>query len=181
MHNLLTMHGKLLTRLLFVLISTLLLCSAISCAGKHHRTGSNSRTNTTKVKPRSGDVIVPLTQEDGVMYLTIRVNDVPMKFIFDTGASLISMSTVEAEFLVKQGTLTEDDIVGTAYFSDANGDTNEGLIVNLRSVNIGGIVVENVKASVVPNQEAPLLLGQTLLQQFGTITIDNKNKQLIIH
>jgi aspartyl protease family protein len=41
-------------------------------------------------------------------------------------------------------------------------------------------VLRNVDASVVHNQQAPLLLGQSVLERFGTITIDNINSKLII-
>ena len=57
-----------------------------------------------------------------------------MFFIFDTGASIISISETEANFLWKQGKLTKEDIRGTANFSDANGDISEGTIIILKTV-----------------------------------------------
>ena len=41
-------------------------------------------------------------------------------------------------------------------------------------------MLRNVEASVVHSQQAPLLLGQTVLERFGTITIDNINSKLVI-
>jgi predicted aspartyl protease len=35
--------------------------------------------------------------------------------------------------------------------------------------------LENVRASVVRNQKAPLLLGQSVLSRLGKIEIDNSN------
>lgn len=40
--------------------------------------------------------------------------------------------------------------------------------------------LKDVRASVVKNQKAPLLLGQTVLGRLGKIEIDNKNKKLVI-
>ena len=80
----------------------------------------------------------------------------------------------------KQGTLTESDFKHTSYFTDANGNVSESIIVNLRKVQIGCYILENVEASIVPNQIAPLLFGQSALKQFQKISIDNKNNQLII-
>ena len=40
----------------------------------------------------------------------------------------------------------------------------------------GGVTIDNVKASVVRNQIAPLLLGQTVLSRIGKIEIDNQRK-----
>lgn len=50
----------------------------------------------------------------------------------------------------------------------------------LRVVNFGGITLRNVKASVVKNQKAPLLLGQSVLFRLGRIEIDNENKVIKI-
>ena len=57
---------------------------------------------------------------------------------------------------------------------------SEGTIINLREVDFGGLKLKDVKASVVKNQRAPLLLGQTVLGRLGKIEIDNKNKKIII-
>ena len=63
---------------------------------------------------------------------------------------------------------------------DANGDISEGTVVNLRNVDFGGLHLNNVRASIVRNQKAPLLLGQTVLGRLGSIEIDNPGKKLII-
>ena len=62
----------------------------------------------------------------------------------------------------------------------ANGMTEEAKTIMLRSVEIGGLVLKNVKASVMQNREAGLLFGQSAMGRYATITIDNKKKQLII-
>lgn len=43
-------------------------------------------------------------------------------------------------------------------------------------MNIGGLELKNVRASVVKNQRAPLLLGQSVLSRLGKIEIDNDKK-----
>jgi predicted aspartyl protease len=65
---------------------------------------------------------------------------------------------------------------------DANGDVSVGTIINLKNVNFGGLDLNNVRASVVRNQKAPLLLGQSVLGRLGKIEIDNsKNVLKITH
>jgi aspartyl protease family protein len=123
---------------------------------------------------------IPLEDGNGVYYISANINDVLMKFIFDTGASSISISETEAAFLYKQGTLTKEDFQGMVNFQDAKGEVTQGMVVKLRKVEVGGFVLKNVDASIVPNQNAPLLLGQSVLQKFGKLSIDNRNKQLII-
>ena len=38
----------------------------------------------------------------------------------------------------------------------------------------------DVDTSMVKSQKAPLFLGQSAMERFGTITIDNQNNKLII-
>lgn len=82
--------------------------------------------------------------------------------------------------MLKNGYLTAEDIKGKEYFSTATGGIHEGTIIRLREIKIGDAVLKNVDASVAHNQQAPLLLGQSVLERFGTITIDNINSKLII-
>ena len=42
------------------------------------------------------------------------------------------------------------------------------------------MTLKNIEASVVKNQKAPLLLGQSVLERFGSFTLDNDNSKLII-
>ena len=50
----------------------------------------------------------------------------------------------------------------------------------LPKTRLGEAILKNVEASVVQNQQAPLLLGQSVMERFGTITIDNINSKLVI-
>jgi aspartyl protease family protein len=55
-----------------------------------------------------------------------------------------------------------------------------GTVITLKEVKLGDAVLKNVQASVVHNQKAPLLLGQSVLERFGKITIDNVNLKITI-
>lgn len=123
---------------------------------------------------------VPYTRKSGVTQVKCQVNGLPLHFIFDTGAANISISSVEAQFMLKNDYLSAKDVVGSSYFTDANGDISEGTIINLKEVKIGDAVLKNVTASVVHNQKAPLLLGQSAFQKFGKIEIDNSKKVVTI-
>ena len=63
---------------------------------------------------------------------------------------------------------------------DANGNVSEGTTINISRVDFGGLKLENVRASVVRNQKAPLLLGQSVLARLGKIEIDNEKRVLKI-
>ncbi len=123
---------------------------------------------------------IPFTADSGCVSVKCTINDLPLSFIFDTGASTVSLSMVEANFMLKNGYLKKEDFIGSQRFVDANGGISEGTVVNLRNVDFGGLHLNNVRASIVRNQKAPLLLGQTVLGRLGSIEIDNPGKKLII-
>lgn len=117
---------------------------------------------------------VPFTRESGgLCKVKCNVNGLPLNFWLDTGASDVSLSMVEATFMMKNGYLSKDDVVGSSYYLDANGNVSEGTILNLKKVAFGDSELTNVKASVVNNLKAPLLLGQTVLSRLGSVEIDN--------
>ena len=119
-----------------------------------------------------------MREEDGVYFVPIEINGVEMEFVFDTGASIISMSDAEALFLWKQGKLKEEDFRGTQEFIDANGDISEGTRVILKEVKIGNKIIYNIEASIVHNLQAPLLFGQSAMNKFGKITIDYEENEI---
>lgn len=119
---------------------------------------------------------IPFTTDGGNCYVKCKINDLPMQFVFDTGASDVSISMVEACFIMKNGYLSDRDVIGSAKYSDAIGNVSEGTVINLRKVQFGDVDLDNVKASVVRNQKAPLLLGQSVLSRIGKIEIDNQQK-----
>jgi clan AA aspartic protease (TIGR02281 family) len=109
------------------------------------------------------------------------INDLPLHFIFDTGASDVTMSSVEATFMLKNGYLCESDLSGKQYYRTADGSIAEGVKVSLRNVKFAGLTLSNVKAGIVTNQSAPLLLGQSVLERLGRIEIDNDNMLIRIN
>ncbi len=123
---------------------------------------------------------VPFEKEYGVCKVKCKINDLPLHFVFDTGASDVTLSMVEATFMMKNGYLNDRDVVGNQRYMDANGNVNVGTVINLREVEFGGHSLNNVRASVVRNQKAPLLLGQSVLGRLGKIEIDNSRNVLKI-
>lgn len=126
-------------------------------------------------------VTVPMKPQGGGVYeVSCKINDLPLKFIFDTGAADISISQIEAQFMLKNGFLSKNDIIGQQRYSDANGDISVGTKIFLRRVEFGGLVLKNVTAGIVNNKKAPLLFGQSALSKYGKIIIDNENNTLTI-
>ena len=123
---------------------------------------------------------VPFTKEGNVCKVKCAINNLPLHFIFDTGASDVSISSIEATFMLKNDYLAVSDIIGRQNYITADGNITEGTVINLRDVKLGNIHLNDIKASVVKNQSAPLLLGQSVFSKLGKIEIDNDNKVLRI-
>ena len=123
---------------------------------------------------------VSFTRSGGVTKVKCEINGLPLHFVFDTGASDVSLSRVEATFMFKNNYISPEDIIGKARYIDANGDISIGTVINLRKVSFAGLDIENVRASVVDNNNAPLLLGQSVLSRLGKVEIDYERNVLRI-
>lgn len=126
-------------------------------------------------------VSIPLKKNGGGTYeVPCKINELGLNLIFDTGASDITISKTEAEFMLKNGYLSNKDINGTSSYMIANGDIAIGTTIVFRKVEFGGLILKNVKATVIENKNAPLLFGQSALSKYGKITIDNEKKIITI-
>jgi clan AA aspartic protease (TIGR02281 family) len=120
-------------------------------------------------------VRIKMQKEGGVYTTPCSVNGLRLRFIFDTGASNVSMSLSEAIFMLKNGYLDEKDLHGSSYTQIANGDIVENTTVNIKELEIGGIKIHNVEATIIHELSAPLLLGLSAIQKLGKIQIDDNN------
>lgn len=130
---------------------------------------TNSKTN-----------VIKMHKKEGVYWIESKVNDIPMRFIFDTGATNVCISKTEALLMIKNGSLTEDDIIGVSESQIADGSISIGTKVNLRKIIIGSYVLRNIEAIVVDNENAPLLLGHSALSLLGKLQIDFDNQIITV-
>jgi len=168
----------------FLLITSMLFFSCTHKSGhKNEHKNITYQNNTIQpIKDKTvfkTKTIAKIENNNGLKYIWVEINGIRLKFIFDTGASNICISSAEATVLYRQGTLQKEDILDIQYFQDATGKVSAGTEINLKSVKIGDRVLQNIKATVIDDNEAPLLLGQSALEKFGKISIDNKNNQII--
>lgn len=121
---------------------------------------------------------IPYKDRGGLAILPVKVNGMKLDMIFDTGASITTITVDEAEYMFHKGTLSPNDILDYQQYSTANGQISIGLRILLRNLTIGNnddIVMENIEATVVESQSAPLLLGQSVFNSFSEISIDKNN------
>lgn len=121
---------------------------------------------------------VPYTDIGGVVTVPVKLNGVVgLDMIFDTGASVTTITQAEAQYLFNKGVLSEDDILNEVPMTTADGNVSIGLAINIAQMIIDDqIILENIEVVVVENQRAPLLLGNSVRQYFNKTAIDNKNR-----
>ncbi len=126
------------------------------------------------------EIEVPFRNVNGIKYVSVKVNGVGFDMIFDTGCSGALISIAEANYLYQKGKLSEEDILGVTTSQIADGSITVNTVVNLKEVIINDqIRCPNVIATVSDNINAPLLLGNAVLDRSASITIDNDKSVLI--
>ncbi|MGH1337231.1 MAG: retropepsin-like aspartic protease family protein [Aureispira sp.] len=116
----------------------------------------------------------------GTMEVDVDINTFSRRFIFDTGSSSISFGKDFLEILKNNNFITDNDIIGKTKTKLANGDLVDALVINLKTIELGNIKLQDVEALVIDKSDIPFLLGQNILNQFGVITIDNNKKEITI-
>jgi clan AA aspartic protease (TIGR02281 family) len=96
---------------------------------------------------------------NGHVYLTAIVNNVPIQFVVDTGASWVALTRQDAIRAGVAGNLNY-----TVTTSTANGNAKAAR-VTLGGVRIGQLEVDDVEAMVLSENTGISLLGQTFLKR----------------
>lgn len=103
--------------------------------------------------------------------------------IFDTGCSGMLISSLEILELIKNGTISNDDYIGDAKISIADGTVVKHPMYNIREVKLidkkgQSHSVRDVVATVVDNPEAEILIGSSIIDNLAkkSYTVDLKKK-----
>ena len=166
-------HRFLLIALCFLII--------FSCSPKKKKKGRVAYVDYESEYVLEGEAIdVPFRVESGVKYVQAKINGVSTDMIFDTGCSGILISPLEAQQLIKRGLLSQEDILGTAKSTIADGSVVEDTILNLKTLELTDgnrtIVCHNVITQVSSSIAAPVLLGNGVLDRVASFTIDNEGR-----
>jgi predicted aspartyl protease len=124
-----------------------------------------------------GTIDIPYRLESGVKYVQVRINGLSTDMIIDTGCSMTLISVLEAQQLLKRGLLSKEDFLGTTESVIANGSVVEDAVFNIRTLELTDgnrtIVCRNVMTQVSSSTEAPVLLGNGVLDRVASYTVDN--------
>lgn len=126
-----------------------------------------------KEDPLPNKAAVLRRKDDGHYWGTASVDGFPVKFMVDTGASVVVLTFDEAKRL----RLKPDELDYKWTISTAGGEV-KGASVLLESIRIGAVEVENVEAMILREGLDQNLLGMSFLGQL--YSYEFRGKQLII-
>ena len=114
----------------------------------------------------SGATVVQMVAEGGTFVVPVRINDqITLKFVVDSGSSDVTVPADVVMTLLRTGTITDADFLGTQKYRMANGSTVPSQQFVIRSLKVGDRTLEDVTGSIAP-VEGSLLLGQSFLRRF---------------
>ena len=104
---------------------------------------------------------------------------ITLEFIVDSGASDVVLPGDVVLTLIRTGTITDDDFLGRQNYVLADGRSVPSETFRIRSLKVGGQVLENVTASIT-DARGSLLLGQSFLSRFQSWSVDNRRRVLVL-
>lgn len=110
---------------------------------------------------------------DGHFYTEGSIDGARVRFLVDTGASIVALTGADAESLG----LTWDESSLQPIGRGANGVVN-GIPVRLDRVEIEGIEARNVEAAIIPEGLDVSLLGQSFLSKVHNVQISGDEMRL---
>jgi clan AA aspartic protease (TIGR02281 family) len=156
----------------------LLTTAAIILAGV--LSGATASAATAPVPPAAVATPVPMKKDGGVYVVPVQVNGVAtFECIVDSGASDVNIPDGVFQKLLRSGTVTQADYVGTQDYTLADGSSQRGRTYRIKSLKVGNITVHNVVVSVGGDESAGLL-GQSFLERFRSWSLNNTDHTLVL-
>ena len=123
---------------------------------------------------------VQMVKEGGTYTVPVLINDVlPLHFVVDSGAADVTIPADVAMTLMRTGTITESDFIGSQKYQLADGSVIDSKQFIIRSLKVGDQTVENVLGSI-GDAKGSLLLGQSFLEKFKSWSMDNASHELVL-
>jgi len=132
------------------------------------------------VYQRGDGNVIPMRKKSALYVMPMKVNGtIATEFAFDQWTTDAVISESLAKKLIESGSIKKEDWVGDKPFSFSDGSTAPATYVVLRNLKIGNRTIENVDALIFKNAKAEILMGPSVLSQFGTYKLDVMEKVLV--
>src|SRR5271163_4479782 len=159
------------------------LIAAVSAAGGQDLMGGRPTVLSSSAVAAGGPSVgheVRLERQGGTYVVPVLINRaITLRFVLDSGASDVLIPADVFLTLLRTGTVSESDFLGSQIYSLADGSKLQGTRFVVRELQVGDHVANNVVASVGPVR-GDLLLGLSFLSRFGSVTLDNEKHALIL-
>jgi aspartyl protease family protein len=100
---------------------------------------------------------------DGLFYLSVRINEKPMRFVVDSGASVVVLTKADAQALSLDASSNKRQSIQTASGSKPMRWTR------LDKLSVAGQTLTNLDAAIIDSGLETSLLGQNALAQLGSV------------
>lgn len=118
------------------------------------------------VQSGAGEITLNRTK-DGHFHAMAEVNGLPVQFLVDTGASVVTLSRDDAE----RAGLNPEGLSFSQRFNTANG-TAFGAPVRIQRLSIGGFVLNDVRGAVMESGLTGSLLGMSFLERLSSYAVE---------
>lgn len=161
------------------------LCASCGQKGKYTYDPNNIKSDTTKVQKNADAFEIDFKNTaSNVKTVHVKLNDANgYDALFDTGCSDLLISQLEYVDMLKSGTISQSDYVGTSKSSIADGSEPENPVVNIRVItfidkNGKSHSLSNINATVVENPGADILIGNEIIDNLAkhSYEVDLSNK-----
>ncbi len=111
---------------------------------------------------------IPFSERAGLKYVTVQVNNIPLEFVFDTGANHVVINT---DTLQRLGIAEFDNT--RKIQSNTAGGLVDGYILTMNSIQAGATIKYNYDVTYIPTSPANLL-GATFFSNFNCYIDEDK-------
>ncbi len=117
------------------------------------------------IGPKAKDAVMSEIKQapDGLFYVTVHINTKPVRFVIDSGASVVVLTKTDAQALSLASSSTKRQSIQTASGSKPMRWTR------LDTLSIAGQTLTNVDAAIIDSGLQTSLLGQNALAQLGSV------------
>lgn len=132
-----------------------------------------SKQSTNKIKT------IQLIKSGKIYYINVSIAAKKKKYVLDSGASDFTIDESTYKQLIENGIIMIKHKLADAEYQMADGNIKTYKRTIIPEINISGINIENIVATIVPDGQ-PLLLGKSVLDNFKAWKIENSKNQLIV-
>ena len=122
---------------------------------------------------------IPLSNYYGVYHIEGEINNFPITFILDSGASETIISQAELTQITKSVKTNNITYLEGMYYNLADGSNVFCNRISVSEMEIGNYKINDVIIAIMPN-ETDNLLGRNVLDKFKTWHIDKDKKELTL-